>query len=373
MDFKPLILHLFLSSFIPVGALLCLTTPAAAIADPERIRVGVQTTLTGDAATFGTDIRHALEFANATWMQNRYEFIFEDDKCTARGGVDVATKFASITKVKYVLGPACNEALIPAAAIYERSGITVLSAVATTGDILDVGKHIFRMFPSDGSSAEVLYHYIAARHRRLALYSEENQYPVMVASTFSRLSALTARPLEIIEENWAVGTYEHRTALAKLIGSKPDAFFINANVEASYGMVLRQLRALKYAGQIYASYWPASEDAMQTLGKANDGVVFVNTPQIETSLTSMGREAYASYVKQYGKPLSISLGIAVTMDSLRLLDLAIRSNRPVSEFLHTINFEGLVGKISFDTNGAIQGIPFQIQQIVNGNVVVVQR
>lgn len=86
-----------------IGILLAAVLPGTLRAEP--IKIGVQTSLTDDAATFGADIRNALELARDQLAPGgRYEFIYEDERCDPAAGVKAAQKLSSIDKVKYVLG-----------------------------------------------------------------------------------------------------------------------------------------------------------------------------------------------------------------------------------------------------------------------------
>jgi len=334
----------------------------------QKIRVGVQTTLSGDGANFGTDIRNALNFANERYCGNRYEFIFEDDRCSAQGGVTVANKLATSDKVPYVLGVACNEPLLAAAPIYQRNKTVVISPFATTGDKVDVGDHIFRLFPADNIGAELLYKVMAKAHNKIAIYTEQNEYPALMERTFVRMNREAAEPRKLIQESWLPSNYDHRTVLLKMLSASPEGIFVNANAEASFMPVVKQLRDLRYSGTIYSVYWAASDTTIKQLGSLNEGVVVVSTPMIESALTDEGKGVYTAFVKKYGKPGSIGLGIALSIDSLRMLDMGLKSGKPLPAFLRGIKFQGLLGKLTFDKFGAVEGIGFEVQKIENGAV-----
>jgi branched-chain amino acid transport system substrate-binding protein len=348
--------------------LVALKSAVCEVKPDEKITIGVQTPLTGESATFGTDIKNALLFANERYFNNKYQFIFEDDFCTAKGGIDAAQKLISVDKVKYVLGLGCNEPLLAAAPLYQRNKVIAISATATTGDVLDVGDHIFRMFPADQIGAEVLYKYIAAHHKKVAIITEQNEYPLLLDRTFTKLNRLSPKPLDLISDSFLSKEYDHRTALIKIKQQDPDAIFINANAEGSFIELVKQIKELGIKAQIYGEYWPASKTTLDALGAKADGIIFANIPLIENSLNPEGKQTYQAFVDRFGAPLSISLGVALTIDSLRILDSALASGRPLVEALHDIHFNGLVGTLGFDKHGAIAGVPFELQKIVNGKV-----
>lgn len=348
-----------------------LVLPTLSLAEPA-VRIGVQTSLTGDAATFGTDITHALNFANDYFFKGQYRFIVEDDRCTAKDSLAVAHKLADSDKVSYVLGLACNEALLAAAPVYQKAGVIVIAPFATTGDVLDVGDHIFRAFPADNLAAELIQSYGAPRHKSFAVYTEQTEYPVMMQRAFLRKNQEAGNPLAVYTESWNPGSYDHRTTLLKLLAKKPDAIFVNANAEASFIEVVRQLRTLKFPGQIYSAYWAASDTTIKALGSMDDGIIVANTPLLEAILNNEGRAVMTEFVKRYGQPVSINLGVVITIESLRILDRALSSGKDPLKCLFTEQFPGLLGPLSFDRHGVVQGIELEMQKIVNGKVVALR-
>ena len=60
--------------------LLITIVSAHHVAAQERVKIGVSTALSGDAATYGLDIKDALLFANEKLTDNSYELVFEDDR-----------------------------------------------------------------------------------------------------------------------------------------------------------------------------------------------------------------------------------------------------------------------------------------------------
>ena len=148
--------HLIFSFVMFLSAVLFFSHNASA----DKLKVGVPTALTGEAAPFGMDIKNALTLMDERFGGGKYELIFEDERCENRAAVSVAQKLINIDKVKYALGFPCNSTMLSTASIYDRAGVLVITSSATSGDVLDVGKSIFRLFPSDVAGATLLFDYI---------------------------------------------------------------------------------------------------------------------------------------------------------------------------------------------------------------------
>jgi ABC-type branched-subunit amino acid transport system substrate-binding protein len=102
----------------------------------ETIKIGLSTALTGDAASFGIDIKNAIFFMNEKFGKGRYKLILEDDRCDNSTALSVAKKMVSVDQVKYVLGFPCNSSLLATAKVYDQAGVLVVTSAATSGDQL---------------------------------------------------------------------------------------------------------------------------------------------------------------------------------------------------------------------------------------------
>ena len=338
----------------------------------EPIKIGVPTALSGDAASFGIDIKNALVLANEKLGGGRYELIFEDERCASPAAVSVANKFISVDRIRYALGFPCNATLLATAAMYDRANVLVITSPANSGDVLDVGKHIFRLFPSNNMGAELLFHYMRKRHRKIAILTEQNEYPVMMQRTVIKANEKLAKPIEILTADFVHGISDVRTVLLKLIANNVEAIFLNANDDKSFIPVVRQIRALKFEGSLYSAYLPGSATVQRELGDQVNGFIFCNLPAADDLVTPAGRELLKAFRKRFGEP-SFPVVLPTAFESFRILDLAIRSGRDPVEFMHTTKFSGgFIPDYYFDEHGAVRGINFQLQKIEGEKVVVVQ-
>lgn len=340
-------------------------------ATAERLKVGVPTSLTGDAATFGVDIKNALSLMNEKFGADRYELIFEDERCDNRTAVSVAHKLVNIDKVKYALGFSCNATLLAAAAVYNRAGTVALSSCATSGDVLDIGNSIFRLFPSDVDAAKVLFEYIEKRHKKIAILTEQNEYPALMERTVRKLNEARAQPIEILFEEFVHGGRDLRTVLLKVIGQGVEAIFVNPNTDSAFISVVKPIRELKFKGALYAAYFPGSSMIQREMGADIEGFTFANLPALDEFAIGEGKELLREFRSRFGDPQSGIPVVPLTFEAFRIFDLMIKSNMSPVEFLKTTKFSGgFVPDYYFDEHGAVQGIRFQMQRIRQGKAVV---
>ena len=336
----------------------------------EKLKIGVPTALTGEAAAFGMDIKNALTLMNER-LGDKYRLIFEDERCESRIAVAVAQKLINVDKVKYALGFPCNATMLATASLYDRAGVLVITSSATSGDVLDVGKNIFRLFPSDVGAATALFGYIVKRHKRIAVLTEQNEYPVMMERTIRAQNDKLGSPLEILTEAFIHGDTDLRTILLKLSSKGVEGIFVNANTDNSFIPVVKQIRALKIKAALYSAYLPGSAVVLKELGAEVDGFIYSNLPVADDLVTEKGKAVLAEFKKRFGEPQSGFPVAPITLEAFRVLDLALSSGKPPIEFLKTAEITGgFIPDYYFDQHGAAQGIKFQMQKVEKGKAVV---
>jgi branched-chain amino acid transport system substrate-binding protein len=347
---------------------LFLVLPSSVLAEEPPIRVGVSSSLTGDLADSGNDILDALNFANHRYFSDRYRFIVDDDRCDNATGVTVAKKQVSIDKVGYVLGIFCNTALLAAAPVYKQAGTVVIS-VATTGDVRLGTSNIFRTYPAEHHAAELLYDFIAKRHRVLGVITEPDEYTAMMERSLLRKNE--DGKLRIIPVQVAGHAKDFRTILLRFKREGADALYFNPRGEPGYIEMVKQAQVLGIRMPHYSNSLPASPASQKALKEADEGALFAGFPLFDVALSAPGKKIYAEYVKDKGEPRSNPIFIALAIDSLRILDKALTSGEKVPEYIRTHTFPGIVGDLSFDGDGAVTGLHYEMQEIKDGRIVTV--
>jgi len=338
----------------------------------KQIKVGVSTALTGDAAAFGLDIKNALTLMNDLNSARKYELIFEDERCDNRAAVAAAKSLIHIHKVRYALGFPCNSTLLATAGLYSSAGVFMITSTST-GDVSDVGPGIFRLFPSDVGGAERLFSYLAPRHKRIGILTEQNEYPVMMERSIRLANQRANNPIEFVSDEFVHGDTDLKTTLLRLINKKPEGIFINVNTDDSFISAVKQIKASRFNGALYAVYLPASSVARQALGKSLNGFIFSNLPLVDNLVTESGKGILKEFRHRYGEPRSGFPVAAVSFEAYRIFDLAINSGMEPSEYLKNREFnDGFLPSYTFDQHGAVRGINFEMQTILDDKVSVLK-
>ena len=342
--------------------LACLASFSFVQAQP--IKVGVSIPLTGGAATYGTDMKNALIFANDELAAGRLQYIFEDDACSAKTALSVANKLINVDKIKYALGFACSGVLLAASPVYSKAGVLQITSSASAESIAALGPLVFRTFPSDYLAAEKLFHHLKKKHKAVGMISEETEYTQEFITAFHKLNK--SQQLTLVNENAIPGTTDYRPSLLKLRNQKLDALIINSQYDGTFHDILKQVRELQIDLPLYGIYWPSSRLLLEKAASLLEGVEFVDIPGPDDVLTKNGKALYDKYVEKYGEPNTLPLLIATTIESVRAFSLALDSKVEPVDYLNREKFNGMFGSWFFDVHGEIQGLEPVIKGISDG-------
>jgi branched-chain amino acid transport system substrate-binding protein len=339
----------------------------------SKIRLGLSTALTGNAQTWGKDVRDSVIFAAQELAPEKYELIIDDDKCDSKAAVTVAKRFIDIEKPTAVLGFACSGTVFPTAELYGRAGMPVMVVTASAAGIADLGPHVFRTWPSDQLAAETLREYVQAHHKNIGVLTEQTEYAESFLQSFQN-PRKSGGKLEILNEYYLSDQMDYRSLLTKLRTRKVESLFVNSASEATALAVVKQLREMNFDVPIYAAYWPASPIFVRDNPKLADGLIFVDAPSAASLLKSEGSELYSKFTKQFGEFRSVDFTFLSAFEGFRALDAALRNQaktgEKVEDFLSRTTFHGLAGDWSFDEKGEIKGIGFFMKTIQDGKVLI---
>jgi branched-chain amino acid transport system substrate-binding protein len=330
----------------------------------DRIKIGISTALTGNAASYGIDLKNSLLFANEKIAQNRYELIFEDDKCNGKDAVAVAHRFVDVLKLKYAAGFACSGTVLATARTYEKAGVIAMTMSASAADISQAGDFIFRTWPSDAGAARKLFYEIAANHKRLGVLSEQTDYAQGFLKSLQESNA--DKKIEIFNESYLTENTDFRSLILKLKQKNIDSLFINSQTEVTFLSALKQVKELGLAAQIYSAYWAGSSNFLGNAKDLSEGIVYVDLPAVKEAASLEGIKLFEEFQAKFGRMNGIELMFATAFEGFRALHQAIQSGQDTRKYLYTTRFHGLFGEWSFDQNGDIQGLEFVIKVVRQG-------
>lgn len=332
-----------------------------------KLRVGIPLPLSGDLQTYGVDLRNSFIVAKELLAANEIELFFEDDRCDAKLSVSVAQKFVEFNKVDVVTGIYCNHALFPAAPIYNRKDIPVITTGATTGDVKGVGRKIFRLFPADQLGVKPLLKVITNEHKRLCMLTVTDTYTELIQRTVKKEFGELKAPYALFAQEVDGANKDFRTLLLSLGKNSCDALFLNSPGDDTFISMMKQAREQKVAMPIYAFYMPGSDIVRKALGVQLNGVVYADIPSRDEVASDLGKKFIKAYNQQFGEfHVAQPVGL-FAFEALRLIVEAHKAHKALDEYVRGRKIvDGAIKDYSFDEDGAIDGLTFKVLRYQDG-------
>jgi len=316
-------------AFLLAFLLAAWSGPASAQLQGQVIRIGIGAPLTGGAATFGVEMKNAVEMAieeqNGAGgvLGARLEAAGFDDEASDAKGQAGAAALCQDPAVLAVVGHVNSNVSITASSVYAGCGLAMLTPMSSNPGVTDRGlPNVFRLTNRDDHKGPGLaaYLYRRAGKRRAVVVDDQTAYGKgladLFAGAFARLGGtVVARPTV------KVGDRDFQPLLAGLPADF-DVVFFGGIAEAPY--LLQQMRE-RGLNQLFAcgdGCWNV-KGFIQPAGAAatkGEGVLILSAAPAIGRVP--GSAAFAErYTKRFGPIANYALN---SYDSARLVISAIQ-------------------------------------------------
>jgi len=299
------------------------TGPAAAQLQGQTIRIGIGAPLTGGAATFGVEMRNAVELAveeqNAAGgiLGARIETRVIDDEASDAKAQSLAASLCGDPTILAVVGHVNSNVSVSASTIYAGCGLAMLTPMSSNPAITDRGlANVFRLTNRDDHKGPGLAAYLYRKlgKRRAVVIDDQTAYGKgladLFAGTFEKLGGTVTR------RNVKVGDRDFSALLAGLPADF-DVVFYAGIAEAAF--VLKQMRE-KGLNQLFAcgdGCWNVKGFIQPADGAATKGEGVI----VLSAAPAVGRVAGSgAFAERYAKRFGPIANYAVSSyDSARLV------------------------------------------------------
>lgn len=352
---------LFLVVAIAVAALLVIRDRGAQ-RDVREVKIGVMLPLSGGAAALGKTCLNgaqlAVDEANAQKGDNdpSIRLLVQDDQAKPAIGLSVFEKFASVDRLKIILGPLASGVALAVAPLAERQHIVLLSPGASAPTLTNAGDYIFRNEVSEQYGARIQAELAVQPlgFKRIALLYVNNEYGVGTIGVFRRRFEELGGTI-VADEAYAAGTTDFRTALTKVKAAAPDALFVVWQDDIVN--IIKQKDELGVEGKVYTTAIFESAEILAKLGPLADGVVYSYYGTFDVHAQSGPAAEFSKrYETRFGQ--APDYYSALGYDAAAILARALRdvsfNPEQVKDALYRIQqFPGVSGETSFDKNGDV--------------------
>ncbi len=285
----------------------------------------------------------------------KLKILFKDDASSLSRGRLVAQEIADNPDVAAVIGHLNSYITAPAAKIYERAGLVMVTPGASGQKITEQGgRMVFRSLPGNRDQGRQIGDYAAAQgYKSVAIYYIKNDYGIDLANYFEQ----RAHELGIAiadRRSYNMGGDNHAALLAEWAAFlKTDAVFLCGSLPES-AQILREAREAGLKVPVFGAAGLDSHDLIRLGGDSVEGTVVF-------SLFNVGDPR--PEVRAFGERFRQRFGIlpdstaAQGYDAVQLVAHAMRqagSSVPVqvaAALRATRNWPGVTGRTTYSENG----------------------
>lgn len=342
-------------------------------AEKGVIKIGATLPLSGKNATYGNEIKNAIDLAieeinnNGGIQGRKLEMIYEDDQADPKIGTNAMQKLVNIDKVPVVLGSWVSGVVVASAPIAEQAKVIVM-AEAIAPAITNAGDYIFRIQPSAGFYSEKLMEVVINKLnlKKIAIIYINNEFGVALRDTVKSVAQKLGGQI-VIEETYMPGDTDFKTQLTKIKSANLEALFIGGYQEQIN--IIKQTNELGIKTQLLAGPPFESQTTLESLGALAEGVIYPYHFAVENA-----NPKTISYMNAYKKKFGVETGgfAPLMYDAVYIIASAMEkceiNTDCIKTELYNTNYSGVSGNITFDKNGD-PIIPIVIKTVKNGQFV----
>ena len=358
------------------GAFLCLFCGVpSAIAD---VKIGVAGPMSGQYAWFGEQMLQGAELAVADLkakgglQDQNIELIIGDDACNPAQAEAVANKFLS-DGVVFVAGHWCSSSSIPAAKIYEKAGVLMITPASTNPKLTDEGgRNVFRQTGRDDQQGIVAGTYLAEKWegKKIAFLHDGTAYGKdLVDATKAQMNKLGVS--EVMYEAIQPGQTGYTSIIADMQKTGIDVFYLGGySTEAA--LLIRDARDMNYDVQMISGDALSSEEFGITAGDAAEGTLITFFPdareypeakEVVTRFRNNGFEPEGYTLMTYAVIQTWAQALS-SAGSVKLDDMI--------DALHREEFRTVIGTYKFNKNGDMTAPGFVWYTFKDGSFKIVK-
>lgn len=351
----------------------CAAALAACGKKAKVVKIAVAAPLTGDEGAEGQGVKRAvilaIEEANASGrFPYKLAAVPFDDRADPKEAVNVANLIMSDPRIVAVVGHYTSGCSIPAAKVYARAPIAMISPGATNPEVTAqqlspdwIGpKIVFRVVPTDDvqGAAAAQFAVRRLRTRRVALLHDKTPYGQGLAERFQATFESLGGKI-VSADGISVGDRDFKALLTKIKGdsNRPEGLYFGG-LYTEAGLLLLQMRELGMKDPfVFISGDGAQSPVLfEVAGDAADGA-YLSTVGVPVEELPSARDFIARYEKRWTgasqdlKPFD-HFAYEATQIILAALERAgVPDREKVLSVLPDVHYKGIVGETTFDAKG----------------------
>ena len=330
----------------------------------QDITVGVAGPMTGQYASFGTQLKNGAEAAVADInadggvLGKKLTLSIGDDACDPKQARAVGEKFAS-QKLPFVAGHYCSSSSIPASEAYQDGGVVQITPASTNPTFTERNLwNTFRVCGRDDQQGTVAGNYIAKTYKgkNVAILQDKSTYGKGLADEMKK-ALNKAGVKERMYEAYTQGDKDFNALVSKMKANKIDVVYVGGyHTEA--GLILRQMRGQGMTSQMISGDAMATNEFWSITGPAGEGMMFTfgSDPRKRPQAAAIVKRFKDKGVDPEGYTLYTYAAMQIWSQAAKKANTT--DGKKVAEAIRSGKWDTVLGPISYDKKGDITTVDY---------------
>ncbi len=327
---------------------------------PEKLRVGVIASLTGEAASIGDACKNGIEFGLSKLkpeVRERLEVFYEDDQFAPQRSIAALNKLVENNKIQAVVNfsSGTGKALAP---LTEEKRLPFIS-ISTSPEISRDRKFAVNFWVTPETEAQAAFDEMKKRgYKTISRITSSQEGMLSIKEKFDALNKGDFKI--VVDEEYSIDDKDFRTYVTKVRAKKEVDAQMIILVPAQLGVFARNFRQAGLTIPMFG--FEAFEDSAAVKDAAGtlEGAWYIN-----------GADASPSFYEEFRKryPNSSLWCVPSGYDTALILGKAVETSTDpahLNQLLHTLkDFSGAQGTFSSTPDNRFT-LPAEVKVIVNG-------
>lgn len=333
--------------------------------ESEAYLVGINLTLSGNAAYYGSEVYKGLELAFKD-AEKKYECRFtlftEDNRFMPQEAVGITKKFLHVTKPHLIISGYTNllQTIIP---LVEAAGMPMIATLSSSVDLAREKQWVIRDFALESQLMPLLADYIFSQKglRKGSFLVVNDDFGHDSRDYFKH----TFESLGGSFESGAVFNEDEldlRTLVGKIMSTNPE-FVLVIGRGAGMANVIRQIRELNPEVVICGSNSFDNQKIMESLGAAAEGLIYVNFSK--TGLNTDYFEISQRFIEKHQYRMNWVNMVGYSLGEYAAQSLVASSGEPKAllSYLRQENFSTIRGQLKVNqSNDMLSDISVYVRE-----------
>lgn len=328
--------------------------------EPSKpVTIGIAAPLTGNAASYGAQIKAATEIwceqvnANGGMLGRQVKLVTADDRGEPKEAVTVANLISTYRPFA-VLGHGLSGTTQPAKAVYGENKILLLANADSLTD--PASPYVLRILPRNRDYAKPVAKHVKYQAGLVSgsiyLIDDNTNYGKGLTDETYRLLPDDLKE-RVVRRSVTNGEGDYTAEITHMRAAK-SAIVVLAMPESTAGLILRQAARQNYFPAFIGHSRLTFQDFGRTVTDNNAQVTVIGVPGSDNSTTHDRQSQLIAAFKKHNQELGATeLGVYAGLDLLHQAVIRANSFDPLalSEALHAGSYQSITGQYRFDRLG----------------------